>query len=249
MTGKGKANQKLKKKAKRDGWVPSAEFGLEDPRVKLMTAVQPDREHQSHPVVAPARLSAGTLPAMAAELRKPLEKRSPSMLNQIVFKNASDEVPYNEIAKMVNLSVAEVRKIYFEELKANSTFTQAEMRLVLTSKMQRIINLMMDSAANGSVEHAKIIVNATERLAKIYELESQRSKVEFEFVTGHQTTLIIQLLAHAVARILDHPAIQAAVGPEVIDAIASDSMQEIEMKMLAVQGTMISPDDDKLAKS
>jgi len=201
-------------------------FHREHPVVLAKRQLDPTKVIESNPQMGANSFAPGTLQSLTRFLAKPKKDRDGNMLDNIIYKQANAQVSFRVIAEMVGLSPAEVKAIYFRMLEAENSFSPVQMRMMLTAQMQNIINMMQEAAAAGSVEHAKIIVSAVERLAKMHELESQKSTIEIKLITDEQSLLFIAVVQQVVQAILSRPEIAQILPADVIDEVTADTLHQ-----------------------
>lgn len=203
---------------------------------RAVKMLDPTAEPKSLPSIGHVNYSKGTLEAIAYQLEHPKDKKdSNSVLDNIILKNGNDGVPFYEIARITGTNPAAVKNRYFELLKAENTFTPAEMHLWLTMKLRSIINYLNNAAEMGNVESAKQIIAAVEQLSKIYDLVAKNEPEAYRLVSEAQGALIVTIVQHVTASVteaiqqsLNARGVRELIPVEVIDAVTADALGQAQ---------------------
>lgn len=212
-------------------WVEVYESTAHERRLDIPTRIRqeitpPDKRRPKDKVaVGPNQVTPGSVESMVEYLRTPKRKRDLDMLDNIILNNVLDDVPIRDISNMVGLPVSEVQVRSKKLLQENYTFSQEEMKLLMTAKLQRISNMMMTLASQGSEKHAAIMIETIKHLKELYGLVSAQSTLTIEIVTVEQTNIIVTAMGLFAQRLMEHPAM-SKVDPNVIDAVAADALEE-----------------------
>lgn len=194
-------------------------------RIKRELTPEHKKRPPHRPAVGPNQVSQNTVAALIDYLRTPKRKRDLDMLDNIILNNVLDDVPIRDISNMVGLPVSEVQTRSKKLLQENYTFSQEEMKLLMTAKLQRISNMMMAMASQGSDKHASVMLETIKQLREMYDLMSSKSNITVEIVTVEQTNIIVTAMGLFVERLMEHPAL-AKVDRNVIDSVAADALGE-----------------------
>jgi hypothetical protein len=197
---------------------------IDNLHVKVARKVKPKKKYKHEPQIDGAIMPRGTVQTLADYVKK--GRATDNFLDDMILRMGNANVPSEEIAALTNLSVAEVDKRYKELVKQSNTFSTTDMRAMLTQQLRAVMNMMHNAAKAGSPEHAKILIQAADQLAKIHELQVQQTKVTVELVTSEQTILIMAMIQAIVDRIMGVPEIARAVDPEIIDAVVVEVLEE-----------------------
>lgn len=212
-------------------WVEVYESTAHERRLDIPTRIRqeitpPDKRRPKDKVaVGPNQVTPGSVESMVEYLRTPKRKRDLDMLDNIILNNVLDDVPIRDISNMVGLPVSEVQVRSKKLLQENYTFSQEEMKLLMTAKLQRISNMMMAMASQGSDKHASVMLETIKQLREMYDLMSSKSNITVEIVTVEQTNIIVTAMGLFVERLMEHPAL-ATVDRNVIDSVAADALGE-----------------------
>lgn len=212
-------------------WVEVYESTAHERRLDIPTRIRqeitpPDKRRPKDKVaVGPNQVTPGSVESMVEYLRTPKRKRDLDMLDNIILNNVLDDVPIRDISNMVGLPVSEVQVRSKKLLQENYTFSQEEMKLLMTAKLQRISNMMMTLASQGSDKHAQIMLNCIQQLREMHDLMSSKSNITVEIVTVEQTNIIVTAMGLFAERLREHPAL-ASVDPNIIDSVAADALGE-----------------------
>lgn len=212
-------------------WVEVYESTAHERRLDIPTRIRqeitpPDKRRPKDKVaVGPNQVTPGSVESMVEYLRTPKRKRDLDMLDNIILNNVLDDVPIRDISNMVGLPVSEVQVRSKKLLQENYTFSQEEMKLLMTAKLQRISNMMMAMASQGSDKHASVMLETIKQLREMYDLMSSKSNITVEIVTVEQTNIIVTAMGLFVERLMEHPAL-ATVDRNVIDSVAASSLSE-----------------------
>lgn len=198
-----------------------------DVPTRIRQELTPDNKKRpkDRQAVGPNQFSANSLEATIEFLRTPPKKRELDMLDNIILNNVLDDVPIRDISNLVGLPVSEVQVRSKKLLQENYTFSQEEMKLLMTAKLQRISNMMMGMATQGSDKHAGIMLECIKQMREMYDLMSSKSNLTIEIVTVEQTNIIVTAMGLFAQRLMQHPAL-ANMDPNVIDSVAADALGE-----------------------
>lgn len=170
-------------------------------QAKIDTGKKKHRKKKPKAVLGANGQSPNIQKVLAELLSTPKEKRSNTMLDDIIFNQSLANVAVTEIARQVNLTVAEVQARYKQMLAERMDFTPAEMQMHLVAQLQAAINGIQEAAQNGSTEHAKIWIQAIELLAKLHGLLSDKAELKIEIVTSEQANVLITSLMYIVEKV------------------------------------------------
>lgn len=123
-----------------------------------------------------------------------------SMLDDSIWQMRIEGLDPREIAQRVGGTMTEeevLRRLSVMYAKMDNV-TATEMKALQVARLERLINMMYRWADSGSVDHAKLIIDAIERLNKIFALESDKAKIEIQIVSDRQASLIISVVGSIV---------------------------------------------------
>lgn len=187
-------------------------------------------------------VSANTGSALTAYLAKKADKRDETLLNELIYSMALDNVPWPHIADRVGLPWQECKRIFDEMMAKWHDYTPIQMRQMLTAQVQRIINYMQEGASQGSDKHAQVMLQGIERLAKMHELEISKTKIEVELITNHQSELLIRIVGMMLEHLMERSEIRNALQPQVIDVVVAEVLELAGSEIRKAEATMIAPD-------
>jgi hypothetical protein len=198
-----------------------------DMPTRVRQELTPDNKKRppNRQAVGATQASFNTVEALVEYLRTPKKKRDLDMLDNIILNNVLDDVPIRDISNLVGLPVSEVQNRSKTLLKENYTFSQEEMKLLMTAKLQRISNMMMSMASQGSDKHAGVMLECIKQMREMYDLMSSKSNITIEIVTVEQTNIIVTAMGLFAERLMAHPAL-SKIDRNVIDSVAADALGE-----------------------
>lgn len=183
-------------------------------------------------------------------------------LDEMIRQYRISGMPPEEIAQRLQLTVGQVDDILTRLRQRAEARTPTEIRWLQTERIESIINSLWNMVTNGAVEQIELALKAIERLNKMYELESEKVKIELDYVTEGQAEVIFracQMAVAAVVEVYEKKLAQAGVptmDPEIIEGTLADAMDEAADLIMAAQSqplvlerkgkemVLINPDKD-----
>jgi hypothetical protein len=180
------------------------------------------------------------------ELAKSLERNETvpsSQLDEIIYQYRISGLRASDIAQRIGPPHTEdsVNEILMRMLKRMETQSPAEIRMLQVGRLEAIINMLWNMSTNGSVPHVEVLLKAIERLNKIFELESDKTRIEIDYITDAQSETMfrtVQVAVEAVVgvytKILDRQGL-AQPDPEIIEGTVADALDDAAQTILLAQ--------------
>jgi hypothetical protein len=121
--------------------------------------------------------------------------------------------------------------------------TTTEMKMLQTARLEGLISMCWDLARQGSVEHIELLTKIIERLNKVYELESEKGRIQLDYISVGQEEILSKTVDHAVAAVVnvyERILKQAGLLPpdrEVIDGTVGDALEEAHQVITTARET------------
>lgn len=166
-----------------------------------------------------------------------------SQLDEMVYQYRISGLRSSDIAARIGPPHTEdsVNAIIMKMVKRMETQTPSEIRMLQTGRLEAIINMLWNMSTQGSVPHVEVLLKAIERLNKIYELESDKTRIEIDYITDAQTETMfrtVQMAVEAVvsvySKLLDRAGVRQP-DPEIIDGTVADALDSAATTILLAQ--------------
>lgn len=225
-------------------------------------AVPTDDETKPNPSPLPAEVIEAQTDAELAEIRKALGGRTTRIMRKAVLyaqehlSTAHGETMLDDTIMSMRESGLSVRRIA-SELGATITedevarrlgvmyakmqeVTTTEYRMLQVARLERVINMCYAYAEDGSEGHIELLLKAVERLNKMFELETARSKIEVEVITDAQAVLLLSTI-HGVLRVLfADQRVAAAISHDEAKALIASALDAAEQVIVDEQGHTVT---------
>ena len=170
-------------------------------------------------------------------LTKALDKgnaTTTSMLDEYILQMRMAGLRHAEIAARIGapMTEREVVSILARLTRGMEKTTASEMRMLQVARLEAIINMCWNLAATGSEAHIELLIKTLERLGKVFDLESERSVIEVQYVTDQQTEVFgraVEAAVEAVMRVYEAKLAAAGIEPiphEVIEGTVGAALED-----------------------
>lgn len=106
--------------------------------------------------------------------------------------------------------------------------TSSEYRMLQVARLEGVINMCYAYAEDGSEGHIELLLKAIERLNKMFELETEKTKIEVEIVTDAQAVLLMGIVSGVLNIIAGDPRVTQAIPREELTALTAEALDAAE---------------------
>lgn len=158
-------------------------------------------------------------------------------LDHMIWKMRVEGVTSQEIARRLGngMTAEQVQSRIRIVVDRFDRLSVTEMRALQVARMEGIINMLYSRMETGDMMATDMLIKVLERVNKMWELESEKMKVEVTIVNKAQTELITAV----VGMVLDQmrPLLERAPEntPQIIDGVVLNVFEEVEHAMIAAQ--------------
>ena len=174
-----------------------------------------------------------------------------TMLDDTIYQMRLMGLTTREIAQRLNGSVTEeeVARRIGMMLARMDELSPAEYRQLQLGRLDALINFCWTRAKGGSADHIELILKTVERMNKMLDLETDKSRIEIELVTSHQATLLMSLVGGVLQVILGDPRVLQALSREEINNLAAKALDAAEHTIVDAQSQVLIPANDPRANN
>lgn len=167
-----------------------------------------------------------------------------TMLDDTIYAMRLSGLSHRKIAAELGDTVTEDEvvnrlAVMFAKMEA---VTASEYKMLQVARLEGVINMCYAYAQDGSEGHIELLLKAIERLNRMFELESEKAKIEIEIVTDAQAVLLLSIINGVLAVICNDPRITAAVPREELSDITARALDAAEHTIIEGQGRTVELD-------
>jgi hypothetical protein len=169
-----------------------------------------------------------------------------SMLDDTIYQMRLMGLSTREISQRLNESVSEqevARRIGLM-LARMDELSPAEYRQLQIGRLEAIVNFLWAMARGGSADHIELLIKAIERLNKMFDLETEKQRIEIELITTHQATMLMSVVGGVLQVILGDQRVLSALSREEVNTLAAEALDAASSTISTAQGQVLVPVND-----
>lgn len=167
-----------------------------------------------------------------------------TMLDDTIYTMRMSGLSHKRIANELGATITEnevTRRLGVIYAKMEE-MTSTEYRMLQVARLEAVINMCYSYAQDGSEGHIELLLKAIERLNKMFELESEKSKIEVEIVTDAQAVMLMHVISGVLQVLLGDPRVLKAIPAEEINEITANALDAAEQNIVDEQGNTVTVD-------
>jgi hypothetical protein len=187
--------------------------------------------------------------------------RGQSLLDETIFSMRKRGVAVKEIHRLINkdrlgadgepaISQAEIIESLERSLAGYAEMSGTEYRALQIARLEDVLKMAYEYAEAGNPAHVQMLIASIERLNKMFELESERTVIEVQLVSGQQAGVLLSILDVALTVLLADPLLSQAIkqltakskDPAYFDRLVSQAMDAAEATVIEATGSTLSID-------
>ena len=169
-----------------------------------------------------------------------------SMLDDTIYQMRLMGLSTREISQRLNGTVTEqevARRIGLM-LARMDELSPAEYRQLQIGRSEAIVNFLWAMARGGSADHIELLIKAIERLNKMFDLETEKQRIEIELITTHQATLLMSVVGGVLQVILGDQRVLHALTREEVNSLAAEALDAAGRTIASAQSQVLVPAND-----
>lgn len=169
-----------------------------------------------------------------------------SMLDDTIYQMRLMGLSTRDIAQRLNGTVTEdeVARRIGTMLARMDDLSPTEYKQLQLGRLESLVNFCWTMAKGGSADHIELILKTIERINRMLELETDKTRIEIELVTTHQATLIMSLIGGVLQVILGDPRVIATMSREEVNSLAAQALESASRTIGNAQGQVLIPASD-----
>lgn len=165
-----------------------------------------------------------------------------TMLDETIMTMRQSGLSHRRIAAELGGAMSEedvIERLAMMYAKMESV-TTTEYRMLQVARLEGVINMCYALAEQGSADHIDLLLKAIERLNKMFELETERSKIEVEIITDAQAVMLLGVVTGVLEILMRDDRITNAIPDTELKSITATALDAAEQMIIDDQGQTVT---------